>query len=497
MRLNIVIGGKAGQGPNVLANILGDMIVKNGHYVFSSRDYGSVIRGGHNFNALTVLDEPVHSNDSKIDILVALDNKTEDIHKSNLNKNAVILKGSDKNMYYAGRLIKLLGMDFKFLEDELKKLRNFEENLKDAKKGYSDEKQNKIKLNNKESDNSFTTGTQGIAEGAIKSGLDVYYAYPMTPATPLLFELAPKQVENNILALELLENEIAVINAAAGSALTGAKSMIGTSGGGFDLMTEALSMAGMVEIPLVIYLAQRPGPSTGVPTYTGQGDLDAARHSGHGEFSRLVVAPGDPLEAAELTSQCFYFSQKFKMPCIIISDKHLAESFYTMQGKPKLAKSEKTTMLKRYNSYEHNEAGEMVETSKDINKAVEARLKKAEEIKKEAEKFEMFKIYGKKDSKNIIVSWGSAKGAILDAIKDKDAKFLQVLYIEPFSKGIKAELEKAENVIVVENNATAQLASLIKEKTCVFVKDKNKILRYDGRPFFHDELKEEIERRIK
>ena len=119
MRLNIIIGGKAGQGPNVLANILGDMIVKNGHYVFSSRDYGSIIRGGHNFNALTVLDEPVHSNDSKIDILVALDDKTEEIHKNSLNKNAVILKGSDRNMYYAGRLGKLLGMDFKFLQDEL------------------------------------------------------------------------------------------------------------------------------------------------------------------------------------------------------------------------------------------------------------------------------------------------------------------------------------------------------------------------------------------
>ena len=495
MRLNIIIGGKAGQGPNVLANILGDMIVKNGHYVFSSRDYGSIIRGGHNFNALTVLDEPVHSNDSKIDILVALDDKTEEIHKNSLNKNAVILKGSDRNMYYAGRLVKLLGMDFKFLEDELKKLRNFDENLKDAKKGYSDEKQNKIKLHNKKGSNSFATGTQGVAEGALKSGLDVYYAYPMTPATPLMFELAPKQLENNIMVLEL-ENEIAVIKAAIGSAITGAKSMCGTSGGGFDLMAEALSEAGIIESPLVIYLAQRPGPSTGVPTYTGQGDLNAARHSGHGEFPRLVVAPGDPIESAELTSQCFYFSQKFKMPCIIMTDKHLAESFYTTQGKPKLAKSEKTTMLKRYNSYEHDEKGEVVETSEDIKKAVERRLEKAEKIMEEAEKFEMFKIHGKKDSKNIIVSWGSTKGAILDAIKGRDAKFLQILYIEPFSKKIKAELEKAENVIVVENNATAPLASLIKDKTCVFVEDKNKILRYDGRPFFHDELKEEIERRL-
>src|SRR3989338_10505412 len=127
----------------------------------------------------------------------------------------------------------------------------------------------------------------------------------MTPSTPVLIELAQKQYENNFLVLEL-ENEIAVINAAIGSAMTGAKSMIGTSGGGFDLMTEALSLTGIAEIPLVIYLAQRPGPATGVPTYTSQGDLNMARHAGHGEFTRMLLAPGDPIECQELTSQSFY-----------------------------------------------------------------------------------------------------------------------------------------------------------------------------------------------
>src|SRR3989338_4465799 len=134
----------------------------------------------------------------------------------------------------------------------------------------------------------------------------------MTPSTPVLIELAQKQYENNFLVLEL-ENEIAVINAAIGSAMTGAKSMIGTSGGGFDLMTEALSLTGIAEVPLVIYLAQRPGPGTGAATYTAQGDLNIARHAGHGEFQRVVLAPGNPKECEELASYAFYFSQRFKI----------------------------------------------------------------------------------------------------------------------------------------------------------------------------------------
>lgn len=493
MRLNLVIGGKAGQGPNIVASIIGDIIVKNGYYVFSSRDYGSFIRGGHNFNSLTISDQPVYSNDSKIDILIALDEKTEEIHKPNLNEKGIILKDHQKNMYFAGRIIKLLGLNFSFLEDELKKLRDFEENIKDAKKGYSDEKETKINLSNKKNNSYFITGTNSVADSAIKSGLDIYYAYPMTPATPLLFELAPLQIKNNFLVLEL-ENEISVINAALGSSITGAKSMVGTSGGGFDLMTEALSLAGIAEIPLVIYLAQRPGPGTGVPTYTSQGDLDVARHSGHGEFPRLVVAPGDPIEAAELTSQCFYFSQKFKIPSILLSDKHLAESFYTLEKEAKITDSEKSTSLKRYNSYEHNLKGEVIDDIDNIKKAVESRIKKSKDMAKEAEKFNMFDIYGK-TSKNLIVSWGSTKGAILDAIKDLDCKFLQILYLEPFPEKIKTELNKAENVIVIENNSTSPLSSLIAEKTGILI--KNKILKYDARPFLADELKKEIKENLK
>ena len=494
MRLNILFGGEAGQGPNILTHVLGKALVKKGYYVFYARDYQSLIRGGHNFNVLTFSHEPVYSNDIQIDILVALDENTEKIHKKDLKEKGVILNGKHENMFFAGKLFKILGLDFSLLEKELKELeKRFDENIKEAKQGYeSAEKSLELsKVSNKKS--FFMNGNQGLSEGAIKSGLDVYYAYPMTPATPVLGELAEKQIKNNFLVLEL-ENELAVINAGIGSAITGAKAMVGTSGGGFDLMTEALSLTGIAEVPLVIYLSQRPGPGTGVATYTSQGDLNIARHAGHGEFPRLVVSGGDPKESSELTSQAFYFSQKFKIPAIVMSDKHLGESFYTLTENPNITKSEKLTSLKRYNSYEKDEEGSATENAEIIKKEINRRSKKGLEIEKEAGKFEQYKIYGKKNSNNIVVGWGSTKGAILDAIKDLDVKFIQILYIEPFSEKIKKELEN-KNLILVENNSTGQLGSLIAEKTGIFI--ENKILRYDGRPCLADELKKEIRGRCK
>jgi 2-oxoglutarate ferredoxin oxidoreductase subunit alpha len=494
-RYSILIGGPAGTGPNILTQLLGQALVKIGYFVFYSRDYQSLIRGGHNFNVLTFSDKPIHSNESQLDILVALDENTKIIHKKSLKTKSIILEGHNDNMYYAGRLFKLFGLNFDILEQEFRGLeKRFEENMKEAKEGYDDEKDCICVLKYEKGGATFMDGNQGLAEGAIKSGLDIYYAYPMTPATPLLGELAEKQIEENILVLEL-ENEISVINASIGSAMTGAKTMVGTSGGGFDLMTEGLSLAGMAEVPVVIYLAQRPGPATGVATYTAQGDLNIARHAGHGEFNRVVLAPGDPKECQELTSQAFYLSQIFGIPSIIISDKHLGESFYTMTETPTITPSRKLTSMARYNSYEKDKEGSATEDSELIKKNVEERLKKKKEIEKEVKKFQNVKFYGNKNSKNVIVSWGSTKGAIFDAINELDVNFIQILYIEPFPE-IKKELE-GKNVILVENNATGILGEVIAEKTGVFIDDKNKILRYDGRPFLHDELKKEIEKRLK
>jgi 2-oxoglutarate ferredoxin oxidoreductase subunit alpha len=505
----ILIGGQAGQGPNLLMQLIGNALVKKGYFVFASRDYQSLIRGGHNFNTITFSSEKVHSNESKTDILVCLDENTEKLHKQELKKSGFIIKSkedeSKENMYFAGKLFKILCLPFELLEEQLKHLKNFEENITNAKNGYKTEtKSCSLSFSKKENPNAtLINGTQGITEGAIASGLDIYMAYPMTPATPLLFELAPKQFNNNFLVLEL-ENEIAVANTALGASMTGAKVMIGTSGGGFDLMTEALSMGGQAEIPLVCCLGSRPGPGTGVATYTMQGDLKLALNYGHGEFFHFLVSPGDPQEAIELTNQCFYFSQKYKLPTILLYDKHIAEALYTRdnkEDKAKIIKSEKTTELKRYNSYEHTKDTLAIATedAETIKKNFEMRAEQVKKLSKEAEKFEMFKIHGKKDSKNIIVSYGSTKGAILDAIKqgDLNCKFIQLLYLSPFPKSIEQELKNAKTLLLVENSATGELAGLLSKKLQIQIPIKNKILRYDGRPFFQDELKEEIQRRLK
>ena len=222
-----------------------------------------------------------------------------------------------------------------------------------------------------------------------------------------------------------------------------------------------------------------------------------ARYAGHGEIQRVVLAPGDPKEAFELTNQAFYFSQKYKIPSIIVSDKHLGESFYTSNEKGKIIPVEKSTVLKKYNSYESDpKDSSATEDASVIKTNFERRIKKTQLIEEESKKFSRYEIYGNKNSKNVVVSWGSTKGAILDAMESLECKFVQIKYIEPFPKEVEKEL-KDKNIILIENSSTGMLADVIREKIGILIDNKNKILRYDGRPFLCDELKKEIEKRLK
>lgn len=497
MRYTILCGGPAGQGPNFVANIISKGLMENGFYVFSSREYESRIRGGHNYNLITFSDSPLYSNSVKIDILIALDNVSEEVHKDNIKKDALIIKEEKSNVFAAGSVFKILGIELSILDSELKNHSNYSENVAEAKRGYLAESRSLKMLKLKKRKGVYLwTGNDGISFGASCSGLDFYYAYPMTPATGVLFKLAKGESSLGYVTVQL-ENEIAVVNAAIGSAIAGKKAMLGTSGGGFDLMTEALSLAGSAEVPLVMYLAQRPGPATGAATYTAQGDLNMARHSGHGEFVRVLAAPGDPKECAALTSELFYLSQKYQTPAIILGDKHLAESIYCLTEKPNIKKSQVTIKWPaRFTGYEADERKISNSSAKNIIRSVQKRKEKYLKLGKEIDSMRAYSIYGKKESKNLVIGWGSTKGAILDCIKELDCKFIQIIYLEPFSKKIKKELEKAKNLIIVENNATSQLSSLIAEKTGIFIEEKNKILKYDGRPFLYETLLAEIKKRL-
>ena len=503
MRLNIVIGGAAGQGINKVSDIVSNVLVNYGYYTFNYRDYPSIIRGGHNFNILSISNKEISSHESKFNGIIAMDDLTLNRHKKNLDKGGFIIKpdkflelGRNLNVALAGALIKILGIEEKEFYKEVKRQLNFKESLEAAKIGFESQKKkyNLKKIKNKLS---ILSGSGGIVKGAIDSKIDLYLAYPMTPSTPVLHILASKQKENKFLVMQP-ENEIAVANSALGASFSGAKVMVGTSGGGYDLMTEALSLQGMIEIPLVVYLASRSGPGTGIPTYTTQGDLDIALRGGHGEFPRVVIAPGTAEQTREKTNEAFYFAQKFNTLSIILSDKHLAESAFSF--KEKLRNPLKVEVKRKVpgedivkaNSYEHDVFGNTTEDGEIAKKNVKARVKKYYDIKRETKKFEMIKIYGKKNSKNLILGWGSTTGAIVDAIKNFDAKFLQVLYLKPLSDQIKKEMVKAKKIILIENNVTGQLGRLLREKTGL--KIEKKILKYDGRPFTSNELKDEIKK---
>ncbi len=503
MKLNILIGGKAGQGINKISEIVSNVLIKIGYFTFNYRDYQSLIRGGHNFNVLCVSDKKVGSIESKLDGIIALDEETIKIHKPALKKNGFVISfksfpanlGRNLNVALAGALVKVLGIDKKILIEQVREELG-EQAVKAVEAGCNCEKERfKLgKLNNKIE---IMTGSLGIALGAINSGMNIYLAYPMTPATGLMNELAARQIEKGFMVYQP-ESEIAVVNMALGASFSGARTFVGSSGGGFDLFTEAFSFQGQAEIPLVVYLASRGSNSTGLPTYTGQGDLDAALRGGHGEYPRVVIAPGDPVEAIEKTNEAFYLSEKFNCLSIILSDKHLAESEFSSDRKPnknlyvQVKRKVPGEAIVKASSYEHDKFGNTTESAEITKKNAEDRMKKYGEIKKEVKKFQMIKVYGKKDSKNLVIGWGSTKTVILDAIEGLDCKFLHVIYMKPMSDEIKKEIEQAKKVVVVESNVSGLLSRIIREKTGIKIKDR--ILKYDGRPFKCDELRGEIER---
>jgi len=508
MQLDILIGGKAGQGINKISEIIGKVLSKYGYFTFNYRDYQSLIRGGHNFNIISISDKRIGSMASKVDGILAMDDKTIEIHKKELKKGGFVVSyegfekfGRNINVALSGALIKILGIDKEKLLEVIKEELG-EQAEAAALFGY-DSQSEKYGLRREKRKIKIMSGSQAIALGAINSNIDLYIAYPMTPATGVMHELAGWQSKKKLVVFEP-ENEIAVVNMALGASFAGARVMVGTSGGGFDLMSEALSLQGQSEIPLVVYLASRPGPGTGVPTYTLQADLDIALRAGHGEFPRVVVAPGDFVEAIEKTNEAFYLAQNFNVLSIILGDKHLAESEFSSDRKPnkildvKVKRKVPGDGIVKASSYEHDGGGYTTEDAKLTEKNAEKRIKKYEEIKKFIEKkFEMIKIFGNKNSKNLVIGWGSTKGAILDAIEGLDCKFLQVLYLKPLSNRIKKEMENAENIILVEQNVTGQLGRLLREKTGIRIKRENRILKYDARPFYRDKLKEEIKKRLR
>ena len=354
---------------------------------------------------------------------------------------------------------------------------------------------------------SILAGNQAIALGAIAGGLDTYYAYPMTPASTILHYLADLAPKFGI-AVVHPESEIAVINMAIGSSFSGAKSMVGTSGGGFSLMVEGFSLAGMTEAPVLVVLSMRCGPATGVPTYTEQADLKFALSAGHGDFLRIVASPGSIQEAFYLSAEMLDLVWKFQTPGILLTEKHLSESSMTVDldlektrwAKPKLF--EKNEDYKRYldtedgispmifpphqqlikwNSYEHDEMGFTTEDAEKITTMKNKRSKKVSSfIDYMRNELKTVNIYG--DDGPVIFTYGSTTMSVLEALKfgKINARVVQPIYLNPFPSWNFSEYRN-QKAIVVEMSSSGQFADFLKEKANIV--DQKVIKKYDGRPF--------------
>ncbi len=567
MDYSIKIGGEAGQGIQTIGDTLARIFSRAGYYVFTHQDYESRIRGGHNFFQIRFSDKPVFASKKQIDIIVALDKDSILLHQKELSSNGQIIYDSSSikqkyempsfldipfvnlaiehggnrimaNTVATGAVLGMIGMEpdilFSIIKETFK--RKGEEiikaNINAATAGYDYAVKQCIKCSFSASPVSkpkiLISGSEAIGLGAIAAGCKFYSAYPMTPSTAIMNYIASKEREYGII-VEQAEDEISAINMAIGASFAGVRAMTGTSGGGFALMVEGLALAGMTETPIVIALGQRPGPATGLPTRTEQAELLFALHAGHGEFPRVIFAPGTPEQAFYLTNKAFDLAEKYQIPAFIIFDQYLADSQLTLEDldlnklnyhdyRLRGDELKKLTGYKRHaftdsgisplgipgesenlivtDSDEHDEEGHIIEDAGTRTKMVNKRLfKKLHYLRKE---IEPPSFYGENNAEIVISGWGSTYGILKEVTdilsKDYSIGMLHFSEIYPFPSTGKFNylgiLKNAELTICIENNATGQFARLMKTETGYSF---NRLInKYDGRPFLIEELLEEI-----
>ena len=568
--LNWKIGGEAGYGILSAGEIFAYACAHGGLETFAYLEYPSLIRGGHNTYQVLVREDNVQSHSSRVDLLIALNKETIDRHLGELMEAGALVYDSDdktlrdyacatrqhncfgvpmeelakqaggeklmRNMVAVGASLGLVGYSFDYLTSLIERVfskkgaKMVELNQAAAKAGYDyayehygEQFDYRLEVRPGREPCMLINGNEAIALGALKAGLKFYAAYPMTPASSILHYLAAQEREYK-LVVKQTEDEIAAMNMAVGASFAGVRSMVATSGGGFSLMVEALGLAGMVEAGVVVVLAQRPGPATGLPTWTEQGDLRFALHAAQGDFPRVVLAPGDPEECFYLTFLAHNLAEKYQLPVIIMTDKYLAEARQTVPffktealsvERGELADTSKLSADARFaryavvpsgvsprsipgqpggmyvaNSDEHEPTGLANEEAEVRVAQMNKRMRKLQTLRGEIP--DPVKLYGPKQADVTLVGWGSTKGPILEALKEleregKSVNFLQVRLLEPFPiKEIDTFLRQAKRRVLVENNYSGQLGGLIRERTGIDITDK--FLKYDGRPIHPEEI---------
>ena len=553
---SILIGGQAGFGIDKAGSIIASILNQLGYRLYVYRDYPSIIRGGHTFSIIRASRKRIATHQNKIDFLLALNQDTVSFHRQRLKDNSVIIYDSDvakleaepttikaievpltkiikeekaaevmRNTCLIGAFCKIAGIEWNVIENVLRKniAKDIDLNLKVAQRGYNEVAEVTKIERISQSSLPLLTGNEAISLGLIKAGLKTYIAYPMTPSSPILHFLAGLAEDFGLKVIHP-ESEIGVVLMALGFTYAGEKVAVGTSGGGFCLMAEGLSFAGMAELPLVIIVGQRPGPSTGLPTYSAQTELHFVQNAGQGEFPRFIVAPGDAEEAYYWSAMALNIAWKYQIPAFILSDKNLGEGTFnfdmdaiegikeegailwdgkspykrylvTENGVSPLAFVPEKEAIIKVNSYEHDEFGITTEDPQITNMMQEKRLRKGEYILEELKEYKTVNIYGNKNSSIALLCWGSNKGLCVEAAENLSLKVIQPIVLSPFpNEEFKEAIKGAKKLICVENNATGQLGRLI---SSYGFKVDEKILKYDGRPFALDELEDRLNAYLK
>jgi 2-oxoglutarate ferredoxin oxidoreductase subunit alpha len=562
------IAGEAGQGVESSGAGFAKAFARGGLHIFTVQDYMSRIRGGHNFFQIRVKDAPFHAHNKELHLLLAFTAQAVEKHLPEIAPGGGVIyderfgrkldveaiegrgvkalpvplakiaqeQGGDKIMSNTAAVAAAAGLvDFDYeiiagvIADNFKKKGReiVEANLKVARTAYDLARDQyggefgfKLKAIEGAPRRMVINGNQAIALGALLGGCNFISAYPMTPATSIFEWLVKKGPAHGVVAKQV-EDEIAAINMAIGAAHAGARAMTATSGGGFALMVEALGLAGMTETPLVVVEAQRPGPSTGLPTRTGQEDLLILLHASQGEFPRIVLTPGTIPEAFEAGWRAFNLAEKYQTPVIVITDNFLANSFRTLEPSELdfdavtiergalLSEKKLDEMDGDYLRYavtesgispralpghpravyvasgnEHTPEGRITEEIDQRLAQTEKRMRKGELAAKEIAGPVR---YGPEGAKITLIGWGSTYRPLREAVDDLNregamANLLHFRELYPFpTQETLAALEGVEKAVVVEGNYTGQLQQLIQAHTGRLL--PHSIRRYDGRPF--------------
>jgi 2-oxoglutarate ferredoxin oxidoreductase subunit alpha len=563
--VNIRVTGGAGQGVHTAGGLLCRIAVAAGHHFHATQDYMSRIRGGRNSYSVRIREIPVRAGRQQADIVLSLDpsllpNILSSVAPAGIVvcdlpaggagsadprviaaplKERAVVAGSPilANIVGAGVVARALGIPPEMVDRvlTLEFKGDFLEKNRVAARLGAEWAQGRVPDSFRLPERSFQarmilSGNEALSLGAVAGGCKFSVGYPMTPGSGILLGLS---VDGPPLGLvfEQAEDEIAALNMAIGASYAGARAMVATSGGGFALMVEALSLAGMLEAPVVVALGMRPGPATGMPTRTGQEDLAFALSAGHGEFPRLVLSPGSVEEAYALAHHAMEMSEAYQVPCILLTDQYLADTVvdadpgdfpalpvnrrivrgndvprdakgrylryaFTGDGVSPMAVPGEPGITVVADSDEHTEDGHLTEDHAVRIAMVEKRMRKGEALARETLPP---LLAGPPDGDVLLIGFGSTKGVIAEvweilSAEGVAAAAVHLRQVAPFpTRAVSEILDRYPIALTVENNRTGQLARLIRAETGREV--SGTIAQFDGLPFTPGEVVERVKER--